>query len=345
MNSSANATTPTNGTSDGVDPMLALLASLTPADIIGGLFVEIFVACILYGLTTLQTFIYFQTYPNDKKMLKWMVGLVWLLESVHTVFCIQFMYSYLIDGFANPLVFLVIEKGVGVTIAMSSSVALIVQGYYTWRVYIMSGRKFIWAIIIGFFVLTRIGFGTACTILIYKYPNWFVIRSLNVVLACVSGALGSAALVDLLVALSLTYFLKRRTDKHYKASQSIVNKILMFTLNTGAITGTASLICVILFSTNKTSLVFLGLVEIETKLYANSLLGSLNARLHIRERSRSHPLYSSSTGSTSANPKSPVVEILRTTATEVEHDFALHMPKHENSYELESMKTKPGELA
>ncbi|KAH9933660.1 uncharacterized protein BXZ73DRAFT_101043 [Epithele typhae] len=365
MDSAANSTTGTNGTGAGVDPTLALLASLTPAEIMGGLFVEIFVACMwvlvtrwslpspcggrcaatprLYGLTSLQAFIYYQTYPNDNKVLKWLVGIVWVLESVHTAVCIQFMYSYLIDGFANPLVFLVVEKGVGVTIVMSSCIALVVQGYYTWRVFIMSSRTYFLTGVIAFFALARIGFGIACAILTYKYPNWLVLRNLTISLTCVSGALGSAALVDLLVALTLTYLLKKRSDAYNRASQSMVNKILIYTVHTCAITGTASLLCVILFGTNKTSLAFLGLVEIQTKLYANSFLGSLNARVHIRGVGTSERSGPRVTTSTNSNHTGPVVEILRSTTTQVDRDFAVQMPM--DVYDLKDMKSKHPALA
>ncbi|KAJ2990785.1 hypothetical protein NUW54_g8374 [Trametes sanguinea] len=83
---------------------------------IGGLLIEIFVACILYGITTLQSFMYFQKYPNDAISLKILVGTVCAslqthraLESVHTAFCMQFLYAYLVEGFADYTYFLKIN--------------------------------------------------------------------------------------------------------------------------------------------------------------------------------------------------------------------------------------------
>lgn len=70
-----------------------------PAEpVMGGLLIEVFVACMsvtsfippsrpfthtnlasyrLYGITTLQTFIYFQKYTNDRTFLKSLVATVW----------------------------------------------------------------------------------------------------------------------------------------------------------------------------------------------------------------------------------------------------------------------------
>ncbi|KAJ8481374.1 hypothetical protein ONZ51_g6029 [Trametes cubensis] len=330
-----------------------------PAEaIIGGLLIEMFFAFILYGITTLQTFIYFQKYPGDRFSLKALVATVWILETVHTAFCMEFIYAYLIEGFGNYDGFLDVNwyalfffyavdppsrcgrpslelylrslrmwrcRGIGVTVVASSGIALCVQGYYTWRVWVVSGNSVIWTIVIGTFALLRVGeppkhrenatmltaliavsqaFGIASAVLSYEYPNWETFRSTKKSLVTISGGLGSAALVDMLVALTLTFYLKRGRHTWHKESNSMVNRILLYAVNTGAITGTASLLCVLLFAVKKSSLVFLGLVMVQGKLYANSLLGSLNARSHIRSKG-SLPAYSSSSGSSAFRVTSP----------------------------------------
>ncbi|OJT13896.1 hypothetical protein TRAPUB_9565 [Trametes pubescens] len=69
------------------------------------------------------------------------------------------------------------------------------------------------------------------------------------------------------------------------------------------------------FAVKKSSLVFLGLVMIQTKLYANSLLGSLNARAHMRSKGSRGNTYSSasSSGYRVATPRVPVVEVFQQT--------------------------------
>ncbi|KAI0788094.1 hypothetical protein C8Q74DRAFT_654254 [Fomes fomentarius] len=309
---------PQSGSSEGVLPP-GLTANLAE-EVMGGLLIEIFIACILYGMTTLQAFIYSQKYPNDKPLLKFLVLAVWILETVHTAFCMQFVYDYLIVGFSDFRSFIHINSGVGVTVICSALVAACVQGYYTWRVYIVSGRSIIWTGIIGLFAVTRVGFGFGSAALTYIYPNWIELRDYHTSLVTVSGGLGSAALVDLLVAFTLTFYLKHGRATIHKQSNSMINKILLYTVNTGAITGTASLICVILFATKKSSLVFLGLVEIQTKLYANSFLGSLNARSHIRNASTfsGGRAFSSDRGgefSLTSPRAAPVIEVTRQTIT------------------------------
>ncbi|KAI0833765.1 hypothetical protein BC628DRAFT_1414504 [Trametes gibbosa] len=319
-----------------------------PAEsIIGGLLIELCFAFMLYGITTLQTFIYFQKYSTDRFPLKALVAAVWILECIHTAFCMQFIYSYLVVGFGDYPGFVDINWGIGITVLCSAGIAMCVQGYYTWRVWIVSGKSLVWTVVIGFFVLLRVvylmmaiystaAFGIASAALSYIYPNWMIIRYTKSTLITISGGLGSAALVDMLVALTLSYYLKRGKHIWHGQSNSMVNRILLYAVNTGAITGTASLLCVILFALEKSSLVFLGLVMIQAKLYANSFLGSLNARSHIRRKGSLGGGYSasSSSGYRAPSPRIPVVEVFQHTDVLDDRDN----PPDDSSYNMESIK-------
>ncbi|KAI9069538.1 hypothetical protein FKP32DRAFT_1586768, partial [Trametes sanguinea] len=276
----------------------------------GGMLIEIFIACMyvspsllpglrwngqftapfyvfssrLYGITTLQSFIYFQKYQNDTPSLKLMVAAIWILETAHTAFCMQVVYSYLVSNFGEFEYFLNINWGVGVTVITEVVISTLVQAFYVRRVWIMSNKaKFLTAFIAAITVC-RIGFGIGSTILSYQFGDWISFRAHKSSLATVSGGLGAAALVDVLVALTLSFYLTRGRSSWQKASNSKINLIMLYAVNSGAITASASVLSVILYATQTDSLVFLGLVEIQGKLYANSFLGSLNARSHIRNK-------------------------------------------------------------
>ncbi|KAH9848436.1 hypothetical protein C2E23DRAFT_889090 [Lenzites betulinus] len=315
---------------------------VNPAEpVIGGLLVELCFAFMLYGITTLQTFMYFQKCSKDGLPLKATVATVWILESVHTGFCMQFIYDYLVVGFGDYLGLISINWGIGITILSSAGIALCVQGYYTWRVWIVSEKSLRWTVVIGFFVLLRVALGIASAVLSYIYPNWIVAMQMTV-----SGGLGSAALVDILVALTLTYYLKRGKHVWHEKSNNMINNILLYAVHTGALTGTASLLCVILFALEKSSLVFLGLVMIQAKLYANSFLGSLNARSHIRRKGTLDTGYSTSSNSVfhAAPPRIPVVRLVFIVLFAVEvfqHTDVMDdrdNPSDDSSYKLKTLK-------
>ncbi|RDX42357.1 hypothetical protein OH76DRAFT_1488726 [Lentinus brumalis] len=305
-------------------PAVLLSIPKNPAgEIMGGLLITVFVACILYGMTTLQTFIYSQRSNNDSRVLRWLVFAVWVLETLHTAFCIKFIYGYLVSGFGDILNFVRVDWGVGAAVLCSVLVGLCVQGYYIWRVWIVSGKAVMWTITMVVLTLARIGFGIGSAALSYMIPDWVRLRNLASGLATVSGGLGCAALVDILVALTLTFYLKRGTlwetgSFYQQQSNTMVNKILLYTVNTGALTGTASIACVIMFAGKKESLLFLGFFAIQTKLYANSFLGSLNARGHIRGTLVSKNRMFNSSGSRGIQfslptAQGPVIEVTRQT--------------------------------
>ncbi|TFK91565.1 hypothetical protein K466DRAFT_582693 [Polyporus arcularius HHB13444] len=327
-----------------------LAPSENPAEgVMGGLLITIFVASILYGMTTLQTFIYSQKYTKDGTFLRLLVGVVWVFETLHTAFCIQFIYGYLITGFGDILNFIRVDWGVGIAVICSVVVGVCVQGYYTWRVWIVSGKSILWTSIIAIFALARVGFGIGSAALSYMYPDWIKLRRYGPALTTVSGGLGSAALVDLLVATTLTYFLKRDRNygPHNRQSETMINRILLYTVNTGALTGAASLACVILFALKKDSLIFLGFFAIETKLYANSFLGSLNARSHLRnagshngrlQSSRTRPGIQFSIPTTQGHSQGPVIEITRHTVTHDDHGEISYLPGEGSEVDLKVLK-------
>ncbi|KAL7281971.1 hypothetical protein ACG7TL_003438 [Trametes sanguinea] len=302
----------------------------------GGMLIEIFIACILYGITTLQSFIYFQKYQNDTPSLKLMVAAIWILETAHTAFCMQVVYSYLVSNFGEFEYFLNINWGVGVTVITEVVISTLVQAFYVRRVWIMSNKaKFLTAFIAAITVC-RIGFGIGSTILSYQFGDWVSFRAHKSSLATVSGGLGAAALVDVLVALTLSFYLTRGRSSWQKASNSKINLIMLYAVNSGAITASASVLSVILYATQTDSLVFLGLVEIQGKLYANSFLGSLNARSHIRNKNNAaqYPSFEFSNNSAfrAVAPPVPKVEVYQQTI--VTND----MGEPENDFNMKNLK-------
>ncbi|KAI0637631.1 hypothetical protein C8Q77DRAFT_1048927 [Trametes polyzona] len=304
----------------------------------GGMLIEIFIACILYGITTLQTFIYWQKYQNDAPSLKFMVrrSRRRILETVHTGFCMQVVYSYLISNFGEVEYFLNINWCVGLTPSRGLSHGLTVPSFYVKRVWIMSNKAKLLTSFIAFITVCRIGFGIGSTILSYHFPQWIEFRAHKSSLATVSGGLGAAALVDVLVALTLSFYLTRGRSSWQKASNSKINIIMLYAVNSGAITASASVLSVILYATQTHSLVFLGLVEIQGKLYANSFLGSLNARAHIRNKANAaqYPSFefSSSNGGFRAVAPPPKVEVFQQTV--VTND----MGETDNGFNMKNMK-------
>ncbi|KAI0771709.1 hypothetical protein BD413DRAFT_61235 [Trametes elegans] len=250
-------------------------------EVVGALLIEVCLACILYGVTTLQTFMYYQTFSNDSRFLKGVVGTVWVLESVHTALCMEMVYTYSVTHFGDYDFLGNIYWGAGASILVGVFISAVVHAFYIRRVWIMSSGSIPVTAFISLLALCRFGCGIGSFVLSLEITEWSPFRDSIGPLVTIAVGLGCASAVDVLVSLTLSYYIQRDRGKWESGSQesdSRVDTILIYAVNTGAITAIASVLSVILFATQKKSLVFLGLVEIQSKLYANSFLGSLNVR-------------------------------------------------------------------
>ncbi|KZT03225.1 uncharacterized protein LAESUDRAFT_660289 [Laetiporus sulphureus 93-53] len=69
----------------------------------GAVLIGAFVSAVLFGVTNLQAFIYFQRYSSDGVWSKLTVCWLWLLDAVHLAFVVHMVYWYLVTNYFNPL--------------------------------------------------------------------------------------------------------------------------------------------------------------------------------------------------------------------------------------------------
>ncbi|KIJ16439.1 hypothetical protein PAXINDRAFT_10888 [Paxillus involutus ATCC 200175] len=127
----------------GVD--LGIFTGATLAGIFGSL--------VLYGVSILQTFIYYlrwvqrrptswllsaesrTSYPDDSTSKKLLVAIVFLLETVHSVVACAGIWNYLVQYFGDIANIEVLHPAILIPILFSSIVRFIVQSYFVWRIW------------------------------------------------------------------------------------------------------------------------------------------------------------------------------------------------------------------
>ncbi|KAF5365649.1 hypothetical protein D9758_003160 [Tetrapyrgos nigripes] len=97
-----------------------------------------------------------------------------------------------------------------------------------------------------------------------------------------STGLACAAVADLLIAASLSFYL-HRSRTGIRTTDSIINKLLLYAINTGLLTSIFALTDMICFLTMPNNLIHIAFNLMIGKLYTNSLLASLNVRDSLRE--------------------------------------------------------------
>ncbi|KAJ7900778.1 hypothetical protein B0H13DRAFT_2275331 [Mycena leptocephala] len=268
---------------------------------LGALLVGGAVALVLSGIVTVQCIIFYKLYPNEVRIQNLMVLAVWLLDLLHSAFIVTSLFNYFIDFFGDTTRIDHIPWSVALSVVVTAIQTLIVHWYFAHKIYKSSGKNWwITAPIVLLAFLRLLAASVSTTEMIRrhkysafneKYPGWVFTTGLSL-----------SASVDIIITGWLCYFLqkmRRRTASTpyafpppslhlspkilFRRMAQVVDTLTLYTLENGfltCVTTTASLIC---WLTMPNNLVFLGLHFIIGKLYANSLLISLNTRKSLRE--------------------------------------------------------------
>ncbi|KAG2122928.1 hypothetical protein DEU56DRAFT_925369 [Suillus clintonianus] len=229
---------------------------------------------LLYGVVCMQTFHYWQAYEHDGKILKSVVAFIWILETAHTALSIHFVEYYLIIHFGELLQLLFAVWSMGATYFVGFIIGYAVNLCFIWRILLLSQKRWI-AVLFVIVATVRCGFGLANCVLSWTYPLWTEFR-IRVFSTMVVGQVLSAV-VDGAIALTLCLYIRKlhlvalRTD-------SVLNRLLLYSINTGAATSLFAILAVIVFLVLPTNPAFIAFVQVQSKLYAISLLASLNTR-------------------------------------------------------------------
>ncbi|KAH9926436.1 uncharacterized protein B0H18DRAFT_1118935 [Fomitopsis serialis] len=241
--------------------------------LLGGL-----VSTFLSGVVSMQTALYTSVYHTDITWLRTMVYVIWLLDILHTIFICIADWEYLIASWADGTVQDWIPWSIGGSVMLTALMTFIVQCFFAWRVHTVSHRK--WWITI---ILTSVASGrliaalvsTAYMIRLQSYEAFR--REVGWVFTL---GLSLSALLDILVASSLCYYL-RKSRSAFSSMDAIINTLTFYTIQNGSLTFVTTFISLILWVTVD-NLIFLGLHFAITKLYANAFLSTLNARKTLR---------------------------------------------------------------
>lgn len=238
-------------------------------------------ASILTGVVTTQTAYYFQSFPKDKAPMKLMVAVVWLLDLFHTIMIFTSNWSWLIEHFDDHNVADWIPSTLGITVVLTALITIIVHGFFAYRIYRLSkGNWFVVGPILVL-ALSRLGFAstTCAKMIIYKSFATFIDKASWVF---TMGLVASSTLDVVVTACLLWYLDHSRTG--FEGMDQIVNTLCRYTIENGLLTSVGIVISLGFWLGMKTNLVFMAIHFVLAKLYANSLLATLNNRRHMRER-------------------------------------------------------------
>ncbi|KAI0088633.1 hypothetical protein BDY19DRAFT_994011 [Irpex rosettiformis] len=247
---------------------------------VGPLLVLICVACILFGVFSAQVFFYWSTYDKDGPKLKAFVCFIWILEALHTAFCIHVMYFYFVTHFGDPVHGVnTIVWSCGITVILEVVIVSLTEGFYVRRIWHLAGKKS-W-VVAGptLLLIVRAFFSLYTVSFLYKYETWANYREHQTAQSFLWTAFSLGLVADFSITSLLIGLLRKKRTK-FAATNMKVAKLMHYTINTGALTLIVSAAVIGTIGV-KNSLLFGGMIEVVSKLYANSMLAMLNARKHI----------------------------------------------------------------
>jgi len=247
----------------------------------GALFIGVVVAGCLWGVTCSQTFMYYRNYTEDPLHLKVLVAAVWALDTAHQALITHTAYTYLVTHFSQiPFLFELVNSLV-IEVFFNGFVTLLVQSFFARRVWVLSKKNWILTGLVASLILAEFVIVMIYAIKGVKFTKLIDLGNLKALSISVNAL---AAAGDVLIAIILCWMLQTsRTG--FKTSDTMITKLIAFTINTGALTSVCAIASLITITALPAAFVYILFYFAIGRLYCNSLLATLNARKAIRSAS------------------------------------------------------------
>ncbi|KAJ3997772.1 hypothetical protein F5050DRAFT_1806541 [Lentinula boryana] len=233
------------------------LQSKTIDNTLGAVFIGIVGATFLFGITTLQVYLYYHHYRRDSRFHKLAVAVLWILDIVHLVLIVHAVYHYAVNGFGDAVNLTSIVWSVKVQVTINVVIVLFVQSLYAYRVWILGGYHHgVLGYIVAGVVIGGFGIGAA---LAYKIYTIQMFEELHTISWSIDLSLATSTAIDFMIASTMCYYLHK---------------------SRGSETHACSLTTLFTYTLMPDNLIFLALQFLSTKFYVGSFLAMLNARQH-----------------------------------------------------------------
>ncbi|TCD65367.1 hypothetical protein EIP91_002765 [Steccherinum ochraceum] len=251
------------------------------AEVQAGYFYTNIISMVLFGVSCAQAYIYAFNSQKDPLHVRLVAATVMFLELLHTALLVHNFYTVLITISGNPTAFDHIFWSTAISIVCEALLIVIVNGFYMRRVYILSNRNLFLLIVLAVLLFCRTAFTIASVTLMFVLEDWSKFRTDTGPKYTLGMSLGLLAANDFAMTVTLTFFLYRsRTG--FKRTNHVLNTLIAYVVNTGCVTVICSVLVIVVFKALPQSMFFGGLVQLASKLYANSFFGMMNMRTLLR---------------------------------------------------------------
>ncbi|KAG2038247.1 hypothetical protein BDR03DRAFT_895658 [Suillus americanus] len=262
------------------------MAQLDLNSTFGALYIGGTIGAILFGLSNVQAFLYFQSRKNSGfTFYKLAVFWLWLLDVLHVCLVTHLIYYYLITNYANPPALLKMVWSFKALIIVDVFIVYSVHSLYIQRIWIISkGRTRVLPVLMTIIIVLASGIGFVLAWAVFKSQ---LFSDLSKIRWPIYLSLSAMTLIDFLIASSLCYLLISAKTGFTKTDITL-RTLVRDIINTGCLTSACSMACIITDAAMPGNFVFLGVEFLLSKLYVNSYMALLNARHYLGSDGSTH---------------------------------------------------------
>ncbi|KAK7682718.1 hypothetical protein QCA50_014101 [Cerrena zonata] len=160
---------------------------------------------------------------------------------------------------------------------------ILAQGFYVHRMWMISKNVPLTVVTVVLFA-ARIGLVLNCIIDTIKFDTWLELAVVSNFRPSTIASVALTIIHDGMIALTIVYSLRRERSS-FRRTQGIVNWLVLYFVNTGAILVALGIVALISVVSDPLNLLFVGLYVVYAKALANAVFGALNARQYLRPKS------------------------------------------------------------
>lgn len=234
----------------------------------------------LYGVLGVQIYVYRISFPDDKRVIKALVYFVLLLQTAETGLIAADLYYWFVTGFGDMLRFADPHYSWIHTPVMGSIMALIVQLFFCYRIWIINKSSLWWCIVIAVVSVTQASGGIAGGIMGHISTN--VAKRFEGTVVVYLWLTGDA-LADISIAATMTFMLMRSRHDLHRQTNDMVRRIVRLVVETNTLSSGIAILSLVLFFGDSSETIFLCPTMIMGKIYANTLLVTFNNRAYVQK--------------------------------------------------------------
>ncbi|KAI0742845.1 hypothetical protein C8Q80DRAFT_1190963 [Daedaleopsis nitida] len=242
----------------------------------GALFMAAFFSTMLYGLLLHQAYRYFRLHEQDVMLIKMLVIVVVVVETVYTICNIHYCYFDFVTKYGTMEPFVHIEWSGNLLPVIGIFTSFVTHIFFIRRVSLVSSRYKILAFFAILFHLVQNSFGLALTIrgFITSSPDTYTKLKWMI-----GTTFGVAIMADLSISGALlAVMIQGRSSYKRNGPRSFVDTITIYFINTGLLVLLLDIVTLGLALGPSDNLYWAAVNEITARVYTNTLLSVLNSR-------------------------------------------------------------------